>query len=113
MMMMVAGGIQGVLNQASANVDPYIGIVQCFINEGILIVQQTGGLIVMYQQKMGSVKGCIFEYKRIMLDQFYPKDIVMVAFKLYQGNLYLKNDSISKFDVLSFRDGQFKKLYYY
>ena len=37
----------------------------------------------------------------------------MVAFKLYQGNLYLKNDSISKLEVLSFRDGQFKKLWNY
>jgi hypothetical protein len=34
-----------------------------------------------------------------------------MAVKLYQGNLYLKNDSISKLDVLSFRDGQFKKLW--
>lgn len=67
----------------------------------------------MYQQKMGLVKGCIIEQKRLMLDQFYPKGEEMVAFKLYQGNLYLKNDSISKLDVLSFRDGQFKKLYYY
>ena len=37
----------------------------------------------------------------------------MVAIKLYQGNLYLKNDSISKLDVLSFRDGQLKKLWSY
>lgn len=35
----------------------------------------------------------------------------MMAVKLYQGNLYLKNDSISKLEVLSFRDGQFKKLW--
>lgn len=37
----------------------------------------------------------------------------MVALKLYQGNLYLKNDSISKLDVLTFRDGQFKRLWTY
>jgi len=37
----------------------------------------------------------------------------MVAFKFYQSNLYLKNDSISKLDVLSIRDGTFKKLWTY
>ena len=67
----------------------------------------------MYQQKMGLVKGCIIEQKRLSLDQFYPKGEEMVAFKLYQSNLYLKNDSISKLDVLSIRDGTFKRLWTY
>ena len=77
------------------------------------MIQQTGGLIVIYQQKLGLVKGCIIELKRFTLDSFYTKGEDMLVFKLYSGNLYLKNDSISKLEVLSFRDNKLKRLFYY
>ena len=67
----------------------------------------------MYQQKLGLVKGCIVEQKRLMLESYYSKNEDMQAFKLFSGNLYVKNDSISKLEILSFRDNKLKRLFYY
>jgi len=47
----------------AVNSELFVGIEQCFVQEGVLLIQYTAGYIYIFIQKLGAAKGLITQYK--------------------------------------------------